>query len=154
MRRAEGPERSASTCAACDPSRIMGGTRWGTVSALQIIAQEDALGPLPPRFGSSATIRRPGLSIVVKLRRRSSDGSVDLRPLEQPEIVTKFSIGIRAPDDFAVQHGGPSCGSETSQTASATGRQKYHQAHGQDGAKARHFWKSHHRLVTDQFRRP
>jgi hypothetical protein len=62
---------------------LMGGTRWGTVSALQIIAQEDALGPLPPLFGSSATIRRPGLSIVVKLRRRSSDGSVDLRPLEQ-----------------------------------------------------------------------
>jgi hypothetical protein len=82
---------------------LMGGTRWGTVSALQIIAQEDALGPLPPLFGSSATIRRLGLSIVVKLRRRSSDGSVDLRPLEQPEIVTKFSIGIRAPDDFVGQ---------------------------------------------------
>jgi hypothetical protein len=135
------------------PRRLMGGTRLGTVPASQIIAQEDALGPLPPRFSSSATIRRPGSSIVVKLRRRSSDGGVDLRPLEQPEIVTKFSIGIPASDDFAVQHGGLSCGSETSQTASATGRQKHHQAHGQDGAKARHFWELHHRLVTDQFRR-
>ena len=49
---------------------------------------------LPPRFSSSATIRRPGSSTVAKPRRRSSTNNVDLPPLEQPEIVTKFSMGI------------------------------------------------------------
>jgi hypothetical protein len=31
---------------------------------------------------------------VAKPRRRSSDSSVDLPPPEQPEIVTKFSMGV------------------------------------------------------------
>src|SRR5262245_592299 len=47
---------------------------------------------VPPRFSSSTTIRRPGSSIVTKPRRRSSANNVDLPPLEQPEIMTKFSM--------------------------------------------------------------
>jgi hypothetical protein len=42
---------------------------------------------------------------VAKPRRRSSANNVDLPPLEQPEIVTKFSMEIALAFEVVATHG-------------------------------------------------